>query len=683
MKQLRRGFAFVISLIMVAGLLGTMLVLPVKADGEETENVSFTLKLSIADGSQAPGNFGIGYRVMESDGTRPVMPSIGEDKSSADGSSITITASDISIPKGSKIQLEIRDAGYEVVFGGNVVRDMNGKLYSLEEINGQTIELQLRQASGGGKGDGDGAHGTQVDCNMTINWSGSFGEIRVGDIRLSDVQGKTSGSQTLTRVTVDESNNVKIELQADFTRVFSSIKIDGSEKVTGDKPEVYEFTVSKDTESVSIAVEDAASDYFTIVWSYNPDDFGPDAYVQNGQVEVLSGYTDGNPGHYRVKKGDTVRVKLLPSYGYQVVGARINGVVELTACAGTNEFEFVMPSTNVHFQGIFTKTADIVNCSADAVASASLGNGSAVAGDGGSAKMTVSSGTAADTSNVTSGSVDASKSVQAVNITMEQVFYKNTADSVWTTPKSELSGNAEVRLQVNQQAEGYAVLREHGGQITQIPASYDPETKMLIFASSQYSNYTLVPLTEANNDYAPEDPENGNEGKQDTPSEEASQQVELVSSENTQEEQIKKLEQQETEKEIQTVVVDTTGVKDEAEQVIPQETFNLSTIKTVKGFVCAIQKVLDKAEKLEYVTATTAVPKPVSIYTEKPVCFNKTIAAAFTNAKMDVVYYFTYKGHLYSVTIPAGTDLKAIMDKVPYAGPLYIGYILGTSQIIK
>lgn len=58
-------------------------------------------------------------------------------------------------------------------------------------------------------------------------------------------------------------------------------------------------------------------------------------------------------------------------------------------------------------------------------------------------------------------------------------------------------------------------------------------------------------------------------------------------------------------------------------------------------------------------------------------------AKAVSNSKVDVVYMFMHEGHLYKVTIPAGTDVTKIIEKNGYSGPLYIGARLGTSQLIK
>ena len=107
--------------------------------------------------------------------------------------------------------------------------------------------------------------------------------------------------------------------------------------------------------------------------------------------------------------------------------------------------------------------------------------------------MTISEATPSDTDNVT-GTIDTTKSVQAVDIRMDQLFYKNSADAVWSTNKTELSSAAEVSLTVNQSAGGYAVLREHNGVVEEIAANYNSSTNTITFSSNKYSTYTLVPL---------------------------------------------------------------------------------------------------------------------------------------------------------------------------------------------
>ena len=130
--------------------------------------------------------------------------------------------------------------------------------------------------------------------------------------------------------------------------------------------EYYEFSIPKNRTSLSIVVEKGVSTQHTIIWRYDNQQ-GDDAMVEHGRVEMVSGFVSGGDGHYLVNDDADVTIKLIPDYGYQVVGAKINGDVDLAANSNTNEFTFKMPPTNVHFKGIFTKTDDIVSVNAQGV----------------------------------------------------------------------------------------------------------------------------------------------------------------------------------------------------------------------------------------------------------------------------------------------------------------------------
>ena len=357
--------------------------------------------------------------------------------------------------------------------------------YSFEYDSSKQYSIQI--AFEGGGQDPNPPQGPQEDVNLTVNWSGSFGEIKVGGTSVD----LNNTSQVFSRLSVN-NERIDISIQAEPTIEFSSIKINGTEQLaSGEKKDYYVFQIPKTDTSLSIDVVTAQSDTYTIQWAYD-NSFGPDALVENGTVEMVSGYKTGGGTYWHAERGSTIRVKLVPDYGYQVVGAKINDAVDLVAQNESNEFVFEMPSAHVHFKGIFKKTEDIVANSSAAVSGAAF-SGSAVASTGGTAKMTISEATPSDTDNVT-GTIDTTKSVQAVDIRMDQLFYKNSADAVWSTNKTELSSAAEVSLTVNQSAGGYAVLREHDGVVEEIDANYNSSTNTITFSSNKYSTYTLVPL---------------------------------------------------------------------------------------------------------------------------------------------------------------------------------------------
>lgn len=372
--------------------------------------------------------------------------------------------------------------------------------YSFLYDPAKAYNVQIRFDNGGGGaggGAGDpGPQGPEVDVSLSVTWTGEFGDIIVGGrhVTLGD------GSASLTKVNADQTDNTKIKvvIQAEPTVVYSSLKINGEEKVpTGETKDFYELLIPVSDKSLTIVATKGESTQGTIVWAYDSVSFGADAFVEHGTVEMVDcGIGDINPSdtYFIVDFDSSVTVKLIPDYGYQVVGAKINGEIDLTANESENEFTFAMPHGNVHFQGIFTPTADIVENDASSVVSSAEFSGDKIATSGGTAKMTIDPATASDISSVSA--VDSTKSVQAVDITMDQLFYKNSASEVWSTNKSELEEEAEVKLKVNQASTGYAVLREHNGEVERIYSEYDSATNTITFNSNKYSTYTLVPLTE-------------------------------------------------------------------------------------------------------------------------------------------------------------------------------------------
>ena len=525
--------------------------------------------------------------------------------------------------------------------------------------------FQLKEAS---QGPNPPPAGNQQSVDLTVSWTGDFGEIKVGGTSVN----LNNSSQHFDTVNCQQDDTILITIQANFTEVYSSIKINEEEKLSeGETKDYYEFSIQKDCTSLSIVVEKGVSTQHTIIWRYDNQQ-GDDAMVEHGRVEMVSGFVSGGDGHYLVNDDADVTIKLIPDYGYQVVGAKINGDVDLAANSNTNEFTFKMPHTNVHFKGIFTKTDDIVSVNAQGVRDASLTNGDAVAASGGTAKMTISSASPSNTSGIEG--VDENKTVQAVDIQMTQLFYKNKADDLWTQEQHELSSSAEVKLVVDQSAAGYAVLREHNGQVDEIPAYYDEATGTVTFASDKYSVFTLVPLTESNNQYTPiEVSPDAPAESSETPSKGSDDPAVLKTSGETSDNTYFVIEQQEINRNPKTIIVDAMGVDKTGLESMPKQTYNLSSFVTAKGFMTSIDKIA-KSNKGQ---------SSISIYTEHPICFTNEILQHMSKNNVDFVYYFKHKGHLYSVTIPAQIDLEAIFKNNKYAGPLYLGYVLENSKLIK
>lgn len=241
----------------------------------------------------------------------------------------------------------------------------------------------------------------------------------------------------------------------------------------------------------------------TITWAYDSQTYGEDAYLEHGKAQVVAveGVDDlknipfaNNPGdeksgHIAVEAGKQVTVRLTPDYGYQLTGVTLNGGVTLAPQAEISTFTFTMPDTNVHFKGIFTQTQDEIKTSGTKVSSASVENG-ANAAPSGNLCLTVEDSDANTTNAL--AQVENAVSAEAVNLTLNQIVSKGDGNS-WVTPVTQFSQPVKMKLQVADYdtAAGYEVVREHDGNLTNLPTSVS-EDGTLTFETNQFSTYFIV-----------------------------------------------------------------------------------------------------------------------------------------------------------------------------------------------
>ena len=241
----------------------------------------------------------------------------------------------------------------------------------------------------------------------------------------------------------------------------------------------------------------------TVTWAYD-DTYGEDGRIEHGTAEIIkingqdvsqmtfSNFAnnpgDKSGGHLAVKRDDVVTIKLIPDYGYQLSGASINGVT-LAPQAEVSTFTFTMPDTNVHFKGIFKQTQDEINTSGTKVFSASVENG-ANAAPSGNLRLTVEDSDANTTNAL--AQVENAVSAEAVNLTLDQIVSKGDGTN-WENPVTQFGQPVKMNLKVvdYDTAAGYAVVREHDGNLTNLPTSVS-EDGTLTFETNQFSTYFIV-----------------------------------------------------------------------------------------------------------------------------------------------------------------------------------------------
>lgn len=378
------------------------------------------------------------------------------------------------------------------------------------EITGGHIEFTDTSAGGGSQG-GNPPQPTGVSLQFEGNAWSSYQNMKLYAGLELYVNPDNTGFVTLTdllnqnKAAFDESGMVCL-LDESVTSVSIYAQLE--------KKDEYEIQFHGATQAVGTSEDTAITvngtqhiqidrKCLTVTWAYD-DTYGEDGRIEHGTAEIIkingqdvsqmtfSNFAnnpgDKSGGHLAVKRDDVVTIKLIPDYGYQLSGASINGVT-LAPQTEVSTFTFKMPDTNVHFKGIFTQTQDEIKTSATKVSSASFENG-ANAAPSGNLRLTVADSNE-DTTNALAQVANA-VSAEAVNLTLDQIVSKGNGNS-WETPVTQFSQPVKMKLKVADYdtAAGYEVVREHNGNLTNLPTSVS-EDGTLTFETNQFSTYFIV-----------------------------------------------------------------------------------------------------------------------------------------------------------------------------------------------
>lgn len=250
----------------------------------------------------------------------------------------------------------------------------------------------------------------------------------------------------------------------------------------------------------------------TIIWAADRKDnssLRDDDLLKNGTVEILDIKDEAgnsidlryvnqdlekNTGVAVVIPGSTVVFRLKPDYGYQLTSIKINDEV-LTAGEEQSTFEYVMPDTNVHISGIFEKVEDRVDAVAEDIKSGTvkLGEGEL---DSGSAILSVlDAEMSKEAKDDLAASVKEYKVSSYLNIKLNQILYKGTAEDVWSNQIKQLQNKATITLQLARDIDGdeFVIVHEkQDGTYEVIPAVYDAKNRTITFQTSGFSNYAIA-----------------------------------------------------------------------------------------------------------------------------------------------------------------------------------------------
>lgn len=377
------------------------------------------------------------------------------------------------------------------------------------EITGGHIEFTDTSAGGGSQG-GNPPQPTGVSLQFEGNAWSSYQNMKLYAGLELYVNPDNTGFVTLTdllnqnKAAFDESGMVCL-LDESVTSVSIYAQLEKKDEYEIQFDKAQNAGTSEDTAITVNGTQHIQIDRkcLTVTWAYD-DTYGEDGRIEHGTAEIIkingqdvsqmtfsnfaNNSGDKSGGHLAVKRDDVVTIKLIPDYGYQLSGASINGVT-LAPQAEVFTFTFTMPDTNVHFKGIFKQTQDEINTSGTKVFSASVENG-ANAAPSGNLRLTVEDSDANTTNAL--AQVENAVSAEAVNLTLDQIVSKGDGTN-WENPVTQFGQPVKMNLKVvdYDTAAGYAVVREHDGNLTNLPTSVS-EDGTLTFETNQFSTYFIV-----------------------------------------------------------------------------------------------------------------------------------------------------------------------------------------------
>lgn len=323
-------------------------------------------------------------------------------------------------------------------------------------------------------------------------------------------------SEITSNITLDESVNaakVKVTYNSENIMVQGNI----SENFVVENEKEYELTEKKE---YLIQVDKLVR---TVTWAYD-DTFGEDGKVEHGKVEIISaiakgetmewsGIEEGLPGENNNKQdsnggrvaiipGSTVTVKIIPDYGYQFVNGSLNGIAIKADDNQTSTFTFIMPEANLHLSALLTKSNDKVNISSTGIDAASISEGEGAISSG---NLNLNITDLEPSSSIKEGMekvADKATIEKYLNIDLSNIVNKGNDKDVWETVLTDLAAPIKISLSLEKDLQDsesiYSIIREHNGEYTIIPATYNSETGVLSFETDKFSEYAIAKIKSDN-----------------------------------------------------------------------------------------------------------------------------------------------------------------------------------------
>jgi len=205
-----------------------------------------------------------------------------------------------------------------------------------------------------------------------------------------------------------------------------------------------------------------------------------------------------------VPEGAMCTMKITPDYGYQVMTFGSNGSA-LIAEEGLSEFKFPILKGNAHLGAEVVAVEDKVDAKSEKVQSGSIEIGNNEI-DSGTVVLTVSDANPAEAKIAKFEETAGDYTINSyLDIDLDKVLYKGTADNLWSERIHELNGEATITLQLEEGIDGNNIIIIHnvndGDEYEVIEIeSYDPDTNTITFKTKSFSNYAIATKADDVND---------------------------------------------------------------------------------------------------------------------------------------------------------------------------------------
>ena len=216
----------------------------------------------------------------------------------------------------------------------------------------------------------------------------------------------------------------------------------------------------------------------------------------NGE-SYLSFSENYDKGEATLFAGGKLTVQLVPRYGYQVVEFGPNGGAFGPEEDAIATYTFTIANGNAHLGARCAPVDDAVNAEATGITDGGIALD--VEGDEnfeiGTAVLEVTDTETSETEEAAFANAVPGYDVDSyLDLSLNNVVYKGSADNVWATEVSELVNPATISLTVDEPiTEDVEIIHQkHDGTYEVLPATYDEETNTITFETDSFSKYAIA-----------------------------------------------------------------------------------------------------------------------------------------------------------------------------------------------